>query len=168
MFSGQWVPGKMFYLIGYLWTNFVLQKHGYLWCFQDSGSLRWRHNGRNSVSNHQPHDCLLNPLFRRRSKKISKLRVTGLCAGIHRRPVNSPHKWPVTPKMFPFDDVIMCQGKYIKVLSYWIFVNKLHSNHNHSATIFSKGHAFKNVINHVIRTPIWWCKTWWIDILCYI
>ena len=26
---------------------------------------------------------------------------------IHRRPVNSPHKWPVTRKMFPFDDVIM-------------------------------------------------------------
>ena len=27
--------------------------------------------------------------------------------GIHRGPVNSPHKWPVTPKMFPFDDVIV-------------------------------------------------------------
>ena len=27
--------------------------------------------------------------------------------GIHRGPVNSPHKWPVTQKMFPFDDVIM-------------------------------------------------------------
>ena len=27
--------------------------------------------------------------------------------GIHRRPVNSPHKWPVTRNMFPFDDVIM-------------------------------------------------------------
>ena len=27
--------------------------------------------------------------------------------GIHRAPVNSPHKWPVTRKMFPFDDVIM-------------------------------------------------------------
>ena len=27
--------------------------------------------------------------------------------GIHRSPVNSPHKWPVTQKMFPFDDVIM-------------------------------------------------------------
>ena len=26
---------------------------------------------------------------------------------IHRSPVNSPHKWPVTRKMFPFDDVIM-------------------------------------------------------------
>ena len=43
--------------------------------------LRWRHNGRDSGSNHQPHDCLLNRLFRRRSKKTSKLRVTGLCTG---------------------------------------------------------------------------------------
>ena len=43
--------------------------------------LRWRHDGRDSVSNHQPHHCLLNRLFRRRSKKASKLRVTGLCGG---------------------------------------------------------------------------------------
>ena len=42
-------------------------------------SLQWRHNGRGGVPNHQPHDCLLNRLFRRRSKKTSKLRVTGLC-----------------------------------------------------------------------------------------
>ena len=40
-------------------------------------TLRWRHNGCDSVSNHH---CLLNRLFRRRSKKTSKLRVTGLCA----------------------------------------------------------------------------------------
>ena len=33
------------------------------------------------VSNHQPHDCLLNRLFRPRSKETSVLRVTGLCAG---------------------------------------------------------------------------------------
>ena len=44
-------------------------------------TLRWRNNGRDSVSNDQPHDCLLNRLFRRRSKKTSKLRATGLCAG---------------------------------------------------------------------------------------
>ena len=44
-------------------------------------TLRWRQNGPDSVSNHQPHDCLLNRLFRRRSKKTSKLHVTGLCAG---------------------------------------------------------------------------------------
>ena len=43
--------------------------------------LQWRHNGRYGVSNHQPHDRLLNRLFRRRPKKTSKLRVTGLCAG---------------------------------------------------------------------------------------
>ena len=40
-------------------------------------TLRWRHNGRDCVSNHQPHHCLLNRVFRRRSKKASKLRVTG-------------------------------------------------------------------------------------------
>ena len=44
-------------------------------------TLQWRHNGRDSVSNHQPHDCLLNRLFRHRSKQTSKLPVTGLCAG---------------------------------------------------------------------------------------
>ena len=35
--------------------------------------------------------------------------------GIHRGPVNSPHKWPVTRKMFPFDDVIM-------YVIYWSFI----------------------------------------------
>ena len=44
-------------------------------------SLQGRHNGHESVSNHQPHDCLLNRLFRHRSKKTSKVRVTGLCEG---------------------------------------------------------------------------------------
>ena len=43
--------------------------------------LRWRQNGRDGVSNHQLYDCLLNRLFRHRSKKTSKLRVTGLCVG---------------------------------------------------------------------------------------
>ena len=44
-------------------------------------ALQWRHNGRDSVSNHQPQNCLLNNFFRRRSKKTPKLRVTGLCLG---------------------------------------------------------------------------------------
>ena len=42
---------------------------------------QWRHNERDGVSNHQPQDCLLRRLFRRRSTKTSKLRVTGLCEG---------------------------------------------------------------------------------------
>ena len=44
-------------------------------------SLQWRHNERDGDSNHQPHDCLLNCLLRRRSKKTANLRVTGLCEG---------------------------------------------------------------------------------------
>ena len=60
--------------------------------------LQWRHNGCACVSNHQSLDCLLNRFFRRRSKKTLKLHVTGLSEGIHRRPVDSPHKGPVTRK----------------------------------------------------------------------
>ena len=44
-------------------------------------SLQWRHNGHDGVSNHQSHNCLLNHLFRYKTKKTSKLRITGLCAG---------------------------------------------------------------------------------------
>ena len=44
-------------------------------------SLLWRHNERDGVSNHRSHDCLLNRLFRRRSKRTLKLRVTDLWAG---------------------------------------------------------------------------------------
>ena len=36
--------------------------------WENAISLRWRHNGRKSISNHQPYDCLLNLLFGRRSK----------------------------------------------------------------------------------------------------
>ena len=70
-------------------------------------SLQWRHNGHDGVSDHKPHHCLRKRLFRRRLKKTSKLHVTGLCEGIHRWPVNSPHKRPVTRKMFPFEDIIL-------------------------------------------------------------
>ena len=44
-------------------------------------ALLWRHNGHDVVSNHQPNDCLLIRSFRRRSRKMPKLRVTGLCVG---------------------------------------------------------------------------------------
>ena len=63
-------------------------------------TLQWRHNECGGVSNQRRLGCLLNRLFRRRSKKMSMFRVTGLCEGIHRWSVNSPHKWPVTRKMF--------------------------------------------------------------------
>ena len=49
-------------------------------CTAQHRTLRWRHNDHDCVSNHQPHHCLLNCLFGRRSKKTWKLHVTGLCA----------------------------------------------------------------------------------------
>ena len=44
-------------------------------------SLHWRHNELDGLSDHQSHDCLLKRLFRHRSKKTPKLRVTGLSEG---------------------------------------------------------------------------------------
>ena len=77
------------------------------WILKLTRSLQWRHNERDGISNHQPNDCLLNRLFRHRSKKTSKLCVAGLCEG------NSPMTGEFSAQrasnaeMFPFDDVIM-------------------------------------------------------------
>ena len=50
------------------------------WLFNDI-SLQWRYNEHDSVSNHQHLNYLLSRLFRCRSKKTSKLRVTGFGEG---------------------------------------------------------------------------------------
>ena len=46
---------------------------------------------------------------------------------IHRGPVNNPHKWPVTRKMFPFDDVIMisCRKLWMQFLIHVIILVNL-------------------------------------------
>ena len=44
-------------------------------------ALQWHHNEHDGVSNHWRLECLLKHLFRRRSKKTSKLRTTGLYIG---------------------------------------------------------------------------------------
>ena len=69
-------------------NTLTLQVYGTRICLQISyhltvsyHSLPWRHDRREGVSNYQRHRCLLNRLFRQRSKKTSKFRVTGLCVG---------------------------------------------------------------------------------------
>ena len=62
------------------WIRLATGSHNLICLACSHQPLQWRHNVRNGVSNPQPHDCLLNRFFRRRSKKTSKLRVTGLCA----------------------------------------------------------------------------------------
>ena len=70
--SGHWRP----LLSGHMGSCLLSVSH-----HPSAVPLQWHHNGRNVLSNHQPRDCLLSPLFRRRSKKTSKLHVTGLCVG---------------------------------------------------------------------------------------
>ena len=124
--------------------------------------LRWRHNGLDGVSNHQPHDCSLNRLFRRRSMSSSKLRVTGLYA--RNSPVtavNSSHKWPVTRKMFPLDDVIIScwflrnKQKLLEVRSclhiWWTHKNQLSTQRVRAGGTMRVTSPFLHIVHH-------WCS----------
>ena len=62
-----------------VWLEMVLNITTSLF-IKPTNTLHWRHNEPDGVSNHQPRDCLFNCLFSCRSKKTSKLSVTGLCA----------------------------------------------------------------------------------------
>ena len=72
---------------------------------------------------------------------------------IHRWPVNSSQKWPVTRKMFPFDDVIIQNGRSIylsKGIFAWFCKDYLHacrlkSNHSSCCTMYSK--IFQTVVS---------------------
>ena len=80
---------------------------------------QWCHNERDGVSNHWRFDCLLNCLFRHRSKKTTKLRSLAFVRGIHWWPVDSPQKGPITQKMFPFDYVIIKQHTPHFMITLW-------------------------------------------------
>ena len=69
--------------------------------------LLWQHNGCVGVWNHQPNNCLLNCHSGADQRKHQSSASMAFVQGNQRWPVNSPHKWAVTQKMFPFDDVIM-------------------------------------------------------------
>ena len=73
--------------------------------------------------------------------------------GIHRGPGNSPHKWPLTRKMFPFDDVIMVchphKGCPIQFHLYWdhilsfvVIIMKVHLSQ------YFVGSRLKNILDH--------------------
>ena len=70
--------------------------------------VQW-HDECNDVTKSQPRDCSLNRLFADQRKHKSSV-LLAFVWGIHRWPVNSPQKGPVTRKMFPFDDAIMFVG----------------------------------------------------------
>ena len=68
--------------IQYVWFHYIKRMSDIcLLLYTKSSTLQWRHNERRRVSNHQFLECLLNRLFRRRSKKTPKFSVNGLCEG---------------------------------------------------------------------------------------
>ena len=117
----------------------------YYYCYHRAGALWWRHNGNDGVSNHQPHDCLLDRLFRHRWKKTWKLRVTVLCAGNSPVIGEFPHKWPVTRKKFPYDDVIMWWASSQTHIYMYIYI--------YASPALDVAMLFLSEMNH---TPQWW------------
>ena len=70
-------------------------------------TLHWRHNGRDAAqitSLTFVYSTVYSGADERKHQSSASL---AFVRGIERWPVNSPQKWPVTRKMFPFDDVIM-------------------------------------------------------------
>ena len=95
-FQKQWPPDKLKFNLTTLLT------------------LQWLHNGRDSVSNHQTHDCLLRRLFKYRSKKTSKLRVTGLCAG------NSPGTGEFPAQMVSNAENVSIWWRHHELNTWWL------------------------------------------------
>ena len=104
------------------------------WCCNES--LQWRHNEWDGVSNHRRLDfcsTVCSGLAHRKHQSSASMAFEG---GIHRWPVNSPHKGPVTRKMFPVGDVIIgcisvttgpqCGALMFSVLLVWMtcYVNR--------------------------------------------
>ena len=70
-------------------------------------ALQWRNYESLCFPNHRRLDYLFHRLFRRSSKKTSKLRVTGLCEGNPLVAVWFPSRRASNAEMFPFGDVIL-------------------------------------------------------------
>ena len=78
------------------------------WFGQFTYSLHRRHNGHTIASQITSLTIVYSTVYSDADqRKYQSSASLAFVRGIHRGPVNSPHKWPVTRKMFPFDDVIM-------------------------------------------------------------
>ena len=101
--------------------------------------------------------------------------------GIHLWPVNSPHKWSVTRKMFPFDDVIMCDSlvlwqinkkrAMLKAMANWLLWNhkKRHQMPKHVFISVDVLYASYHIIPPAREMPAYRCMILWYKIkLCTV
>ena len=136
-----------------------LAGHGVIMNF----SSLWRHNGRNGDSNHQPHECLLNRSFRCRSKKTSKLRVTGLCAG------NSPVTGEFPAQMARNAENVFIWWRH-HVIHIFVYISRFADHevpytyyYNH-CTPFTKGLCSHAAVRDSLQSSLRWQNTiWYID-----
>ena len=114
--------------------------------------LRWRHNDHAGVSNHQPHGCLLNRLFRRKSKKTSKLRVTGLCAG------NSPGTGEFPAQMASYAENVSIWWRHHADFS----IRGLFMQHLFSKVTALTGLSYlKHCKKECLRLGVWYRRLWY-------
>ena len=88
------------------------------WWRRPVPTLLWRHNGDQCVLNCELHDCILNRLFGRWSKKTSKLRVTGLRAG------NSPETGEFPAQMASNAENISIWWRHHDLSGFPLVINK--------------------------------------------
>ena len=74
-------------------------------------------NDPHGTPNYRSIKCLFNSMPRLTKTKHQKSELLSLCQGIHRWPVDSPHKGTETPKMLPFDDVLLFIHVSLVILS---------------------------------------------------
>ena len=113
-------------------------------------TLSLRHNGRDSVLNHQPHDCLLNCAFRSRSKKTPKLRVTGLCAG------NSPVTGEFPAQKASNAENVSIWWRHHEQLfrrNRWSFNVFIRQTRGHQCQAYTPQRAVTAVVAHIMDMP---------------
>ena len=117
--------------------------------------LQWRHNGRDSVSNHRPHYCFPNRLIRRRSKKTSKPRVTGHCAG------NSPGTSEFPAQMASNAENVSIWLRHHAIYNNWIFTDQSQTLTSRHLSVISR------TLNDIPgeRPRVWWHLSVWVRIL---
>ena len=121
----------------------MLLKQNYVYCWSQNSRecclspLQWCHNGHDGVSITSLAIVYSTVYSGTDERKHQSSVSLAFVRGIHRWPVNSPHKWPVTRKVFPFDDVIMVrQHPRIRPDSHWFQARKM---------------CLLNVINYILK-----------------
>ena len=77
--------------------------------FKTSVTLQWGHNWRDGVSNHQPHRFFYSTVYSGIDQRQHQSSASpAFVRGIHRGPVNSPHKWPERGKFFHLTTSLWC------------------------------------------------------------